>query len=281
MAPPDEYTLPPEIDAHEERRSSSSARRHVGAAGLTQLDILDKIIDAGREQLVVTQVLREVVASTLDQQRATPLAQVGTLAHEHQTELRKIIFSGRVQIETAHHLRLKIQQTLAQVRETPLEQVSGQLLTTLSESVHRQVQDLEDIIQAAVGQAHSLQQIAQLEQVGAQAARRLQHVAHERGEQELMELERQAAEALKHIRSLEGEGQSHAVQKQALIEEAQAAREQVAELEETNAVNQREITRLEDEGGVTQGQRQALGRATEQLQQYLRDLRQRLAEPKQ
>ncbi|UQN09279.1 hypothetical protein [Deinococcus sp. QL22] len=45
---------------------------------MIQLDILDKIIDPGRKQLVVTQALRQVVASTLDQQRAIPLAQVGT-----------------------------------------------------------------------------------------------------------------------------------------------------------------------------------------------------------
>ncbi|UQN09280.1 hypothetical protein [Deinococcus sp. QL22] len=119
----------------------------------------------------------------------------------------------------------------------------------MHETSLEQVQDLEDIIQAAVGRAHSLQQITQLEQVGAQAAHRLQHVGHERGEQELMQLERQAAETLEHIRSLEWAGQSHAVQKQALREEAQGAQEQMVELEATNAATQREITRLEDERG--------------------------------
>lgn len=247
MPSPKNHQLPDEVDARSERASFSSTRQHVGAAGLVQLNILEEIIQSGREQLVVMQALRQVVASTLEQQRTTPLAQIGTLAEEHQATLKDIVNSGRVQIEMAHHLRLTIQQTLAEVRETPLEDVSGHLLTTLSESVREQVQDLEDIIQAAVGQASSLEQIAHLEQVGAQAATRLQQVEHERGERELVQLEHQAAETLDHIRSLEREGQSHAAQKIQLIAEAQIAEERISVLQQANAEDQEEITRLEGE----------------------------------
>ena len=214
---------------------------------MAQLEILEQIIQGGREQLVVTQALRQVVAATLEQQRATPLAQIGTLAQQHQATLQDIVNSGRAQIEMAHQLRLTIQQTLAEVRETPLEYVSGHLLTTLSASVRQQVQDLENIIQAAVGQASSLEQIAQLERVSAQAATRLEQVAHERGEREVAQLERQAAETLDYIRGLEREGQSHAAQKDQLIAEAKIAEERISVLEQANATDRDEITRLEDE----------------------------------
>lgn len=247
MTSPEDHPLPEELDARTERASFSAARHHVGEAGLIQLDTLEQIIHAGREQLVVTQALRQVVTSTLEQLRATPLGQIGALTPQHRATLEEIVSSGRAQIQTAHQLRLTIQQVLEQVRETPLEHVSGHLLSTLSTAVHQQVQDLEDIIGAAVGQASSLEQIAQLEQVGAQATTRLQQMDHARGERELMQLERQAAETLGRIRTLEREGQGHAAQKSQLIAEAQIAGARVAALQQANAAALEEITRLEDE----------------------------------
>ena len=70
MTPQDESLLPDEPDARTERTSFAAARRHVGEAGLIQLDTLEHIIQAGREQLVVTQALRQVVTATLRQLNA-------------------------------------------------------------------------------------------------------------------------------------------------------------------------------------------------------------------
>ncbi|UQN05397.1 hypothetical protein [Deinococcus sp. QL22] len=261
MVPTDGLQLPDDVDARTERSASASTRRHVGAAGLVQLDILEGIIHAGREQLVVTQALRRVVASTIEQQRATPLAQIGTLAHEHQVRLKEIISSGRTQINTASKLRVIIQGTLAEIRATPLEHVSGHLLTTLGESVRQQVQDLEDIIQAAVTYASTLEQITQLEGVSAQAAAQLQQVDQERGERELMQLERQAAETLEYIRTLERVGRNHAAQKRELIAEAQTAESRISVLEEDNANRQAELTELTSQRDAAVIQREALENA--------------------
>lgn len=240
MSPQDEHPLPEELDARTERASFSAARHHVGEAGLVQLDTLEQIIHAGREQIVVTQALRQVVTATLKQLHATPPGQLSALTQQHRANLEGIVQSGRAQIQIAHQLRLTIQETLAQIRETPLEQISGHLLNTLSESVHQQVQDLEDIIGAAVGQADSLEQIAGLEQVGTQAAARLQQVEHDRGEHELMKLEREAAETLGRIRELERAGQSQAQRKNQLLAEAQTAEARIAELEQASAEDQAE-----------------------------------------
>jgi hypothetical protein len=240
MTPQDEHLLPDELDARAERASFSSARHHVGEAGLIQLDRLEQIIHAGREQIVVTQALRQVVTATLKQLHATPLGQPGALTHEHRANLEGIVQSGCAQIEIAHQLRLTIQQTLAQIRETPLEHVSGHLLSTLSETVYRQVQDLEDIIGAAVGQAGSLEQIAGLERVGTQAAARLQQMEQDRDEHELVTLERETVETLGRIRELERIGQSQAERKSQLLAEKQTAEARIAALQQASAQDQAE-----------------------------------------
>lgn len=267
MTTSDDPLLPDEFDARSELTSFSATRHHVGEASLIQLDILEQIIQGGREQLVVTRDLRLLTASTLEQLRATPLGQINTITQEHRTTLDAIVHSGRAQIQTAHQLHLTIQHTLAQIRQTPLEQVSGHLLNTLSEKVHQQVEDLKDIIEAAVEQASSLEQIAGLEQVVAQAATRLQQVEHDREEHELAQLERQAAETLGCIRELERAGQSHAAQKSLLMAEAQTAEARIAALQQANAEGQEEIIRLEDQREVATAQQQALETAAEDRRQ--------------
>jgi hypothetical protein len=279
MTPPKDTGIPPEFDLRAERASFSAAREHVGAAGLEQLHILEQTIAAGREQIITTQALRQVMASTLEQQHELSLAQVGASASAQQRTLQEIMTSGQAQLAMAHTLRLTLQRVLNQVRDTPLEHISGHVLTTLSVAVHQQVQDLQDIIEAAVRQASSLEQIARLEQITVQTATRLQEVERTRSENDLVELERQALQALNHIRRLEREGQTHAVQKEELRAEAQVARQQIAELEEANAVDQQEITRLEEERDGTLEQQGELNRASEELQQALEDLRHHTVEP--
>lgn len=47
-----------------ENASFNSARRHVGAAGFVQRDVLEQIISAGKEQIGVTRSLRQVIDVT-------------------------------------------------------------------------------------------------------------------------------------------------------------------------------------------------------------------------
>lgn len=262
-----------ESDSRIERVSFSETRHHVGAAGLDQRHVLEEIIAAGREQIAVAQALRKVLALTLEQQRSMPLVELGASLSAQQAALQQIMTSGQAQVETAQELRATIQQVLSDVRETPLELISSHLLTTLGASVHQQVQDLNDIIQVAVGQASSLEQIVRLEEVSAQTATRLRETEHTRNEHELVELIQQAAQALSNVRRLEQEGQTHAEQKRELIAETQTTQQHIDTLEEANAADQREITQLEDERDVAQAREQEMGEVAEQLQQNLEILR--------
>ncbi|UQN10174.1 hypothetical protein [Deinococcus sp. QL22] len=278
MLPPTTHDLPNDLDPRAERMASSAAREHVGEAGFIQQDVLEHIINAGREQLVVVQALRRVVAATLEQMRATPLAEIGSVAAVHLATLEGIVTSGRTQIQTAHELRLTIQQTLIQVRETPLEHVSAHLLTRLSEAVHQQARNLEEIITAALGQANSLTQIAELERIGAEAVERLRQAEHRQGERELAHLERQAAETLEQIRALEEEGHTHAHQKQHLEHVAEQAEAHLAQLEHTEARDRAEINRLEQRQDATSVQRLTLETAAEETRETLQAL-QSMADP--
>lgn len=266
------HDLPGALDPRAERAASAAARRHVGEAGWIQQNVLERIINAGREQLLVTQALRAVVSTTLAQLRATPLAEIGSVASVHLNTLQGIVEAGRAQIDTAHGLQLSIQSTLAQVRETPLEQVSGQLLTTLSASVHQQARDLEHIIAAAVGQASSVAQIAELERVGAEATERLRQAEHQQAERELQRWERHAAETLAQIRGLEQAGHSHASQKQQLTNDAGEAAAYLSQLQDTDAQDRLEIRRLEQQRDATSAQRVALETAAATTQETLHGL---------
>ncbi|UQN09508.1 hypothetical protein [Deinococcus sp. QL22] len=272
MTSPTDHNLPSDPDSRAERMASSAAREHVGEAGFIQQDVLEHIINAGREQLVVVQALRRVVAATLEQVRATPLAEIGSVAAVHLATLEGIVASGRTQIQTAHELRLTIQQTLIQVRETPLEHVSAHLLTSLSEAVHEQARNLEEIIAAALGQASSLTQIAELERMGAEAVERFRQAEHRQGERELAHLERQAAETLEQIRTLEQDGHTHAHQKQLLANAAEEAEVHLAQLEHTEARDRAEISRLEQQQDATSAQRLILETAAEETQDTLQAL---------
>ncbi|MBB5363607.1 hypothetical protein [Deinococcus humi] len=64
MPAEEEHHLPEEIDARAEQTLFSATRHHVWEAGLIQLDTLEQVIQAGQEQIVVTQALRQVVTAT-------------------------------------------------------------------------------------------------------------------------------------------------------------------------------------------------------------------------
>ncbi len=261
-----------EIDEVAERASFVSARRYVGAAGFTQRDVLEQIITAGKEQLVFTQSLRQVVASTLAQLSATPVGKRPEDAQKHLTALQDIVASARRQIETASQLRQTIQATLAKVRSTPLEDVSGHLLMTLSEAVQQQVSDLQAIIGVAIHEGGTAEQIASLEQVSKETSRQLFEVQHARVEQELVELSRLGDKALENVRSLEAEGQTHEAQRTTLVEEQQTAQRQIERLEAASVNDQKEIDELEQQRDDSQARLASLQAAAMEMQEKTQHL---------
>jgi hypothetical protein len=102
-----------------ERRSFSTAREHVGAAGFAQRDALERLISAGQEQIQFTLSLSDVMSTTLAQLHALPLADLHDAAGPHVTALENIVRSASAQLETADRLRAAIQDALNEVRGTP------------------------------------------------------------------------------------------------------------------------------------------------------------------
>jgi chromosome segregation ATPase len=225
-----------------ERAAIASARQHVGAAGFVQRDVLEHIIAAGHEQIALTQTLRQVVTSTQHQLESRSVA----LTNDPQAAvLGGIVNAGTEQIEVAQQLHQSIQHALADVRSTPLEEVSAQVLTTLSETVRRQASDLDQIIRAALDEADTPEQTAELEQMGSDTAAQLLSAQHDRSERELVTLSVIAQDAAARIRSLEADGQTHAAQKSAMAQEAHTAQSDIAALEAAERRSGAEIASLE------------------------------------
>lgn len=262
MTTPDAPRLSADADELTDRVSVSAARRHVGAAGFAQRELLERIITAGREQLAVTQSLRRVLASTVTQLNALPLVALGEEAPRHRAALEDIVTAGQAQIERAGALRLAIQEALSEVRNTPLEQVSGQLLGTLGGAVQRQVADLEGIVGAAVSEAGTIDQLSKLERLSAELQQQLLHAEHDRAEQELLHLNLVGDEALARVRQLEEAGESHAVQKIQLEEHAEATRQQIAHLEDAAAQDRAELAHLKHANAAADTRLTALRAAT-------------------
>ena len=244
-----------ENEGQAERATIASARQHVGAAGFVQRDVLEHIIAAGQEQIAFTRAIHQVVASTQQQLESRPVAPEGD---PQVAALRGIVDSGNEQTRVAQRLHQTIQHTLREVRATPIEEVSARVLTTLSETVQRQASDLEQMIQAAIGEADSPEQLSNLKQIEVDTAARLVSSEHDRSERELATLNVVAQGAEAHIRRLEADGQTHAAQKRALDREARAAQHDIAALEEAERRSEAEIAHLE--------------RRSEQAQAHIEDL---------
>ncbi|WP_309570792.1 hypothetical protein [Deinococcus sp.] len=237
----------PALDTAAERHSAVSARHHVGAAGFAQAEALEQIISAGREQIALTQSLRQVVITTQTQLRDAADTFDTELAQLHIGKLEEVVRSGRAQIEAADHLRLAIQSTLTSVRGTPLEDISAGLLTTLGTLVQQQARSLEDLIAVAIGEATNAEQIRKLERVSADVALRSEAVEHERTERELVNLERMQTQTLTRIRQLEADGQSHADQKVQLEDDAENSQRRIEVLEAAGVRDVAQIAELEEQ----------------------------------
>ncbi|UBV45301.1 hypothetical protein LAJ19_21145 (plasmid) [Deinococcus taeanensis] len=233
-----------------EHTAFNSARRHVGAAGFLQRDVLEQIISAGREQISVTRSLRQIVASTQAQLQA--LSGMGALDEQaHVETLRGIVTSSQAQIRTATALRDAIQRTLTDVQGTPLEEISANLLNTLGAVVQRQLAQLQDLITTALGEADSVEQVAELQQVRSDAQARQVQLEHEQSERELVQLETLGAEALARVRDLEEGGLTHAAQRAALEDQADRARLRIAALEHGEEEHRDQLASLEREAQAT------------------------------
>ncbi|MFC4453545.1 hypothetical protein [Deinococcus sonorensis] len=245
-----------DADKRAERHMVDAARQHVGAAGFAQRNVLEQLIAAGREQIAYTGTLRQVVASTLRQLGEERLeGEPGQLV-----ALQQIVTSGQRQIETARQLTLSIQHTLSNVRSTPLELVSAHLLSLLSESVHHHARNLELLIQAALEEASSSEQVAQLKQVRADMVATVLEIEHDGEERALAQLDLMAQQAVEQVRSLEAEGQTHAVQRTQLEQMAVTSQEAIEHLRAKTRLNREELERLGQE-------RDTLHRQTAQLTQ--------------
>lgn len=228
-----------------ERAAILSTRSHVGAAGFAQTQALEMIISAGREQIALTQALRQVVVTAQAQLRDIAVRFDAQIAQVHTGALEGIVESGRSQIAAADELRRAIQATLTDVRGTPVEDISVTVLTTLGTVVRRQAQGLKDLIEVAISEATSAEQITKLERVSAEAALRIESVEHERTERELAYLEHLKQQTLTRIRQLEADGLTHAAQRAQLERDAAGAQERIVALEAADLRDRAQIAQLE------------------------------------
>nr|WP_235514627.1 hypothetical protein [Deinococcus sp. Leaf326] len=227
-----------------ENASFTLARRHVGAAGFLQHDVLEQIISAGRDQIEVTRSLHQVVTATQAQLQATQLTTTEG-GQAHLDTLRDIVKSSEAQIRIATELRESIQHILTDVIGTPLEEVSGHLLRTLGEVVQQQLEELQNLITTALGEADTAQQRAKLQQVRDDTETLQVQVAHEQSERNLTQLELLGAVALERVRELEEGGRTHAAQRAELEQKAESTCQLISSLEQQEEQNLAKLANLE------------------------------------
>ena len=186
--------------AHNQR--VARAREHVGAAGWAQNSALEKIIHAGREQLAVTDALRQVVSLTLAQLRQVPLNEVEQFGPGHSSALKTIVESGDEQVDAATALEALIQDALAAVVDTPLNELNLAKLEGIHAAVQDQLRALHVIIDAAKSQARTLAQLQALDAVSAEQQARVAQALHQEAETKVRALEHVAGEATSEIGQL-------------------------------------------------------------------------------
>lgn len=261
-------------DAGEERR----ARQHVGAAGFAQRDALERIIVAGRDQILFTQSLRTLLADTLAHLHALPLMDLYEAAGPHVAVLEQVAEACWAQMETAAKLRETIERGLTEIRGTPVEHISAHLLVNLSQVVQRQATELQTLITLANTETSTLQQIAGLHRVSVQTHKQLLSVEREQAEQEMVRLDREGRDALERIRQLEDEGASYADQKARMERDATQTRRHLADLEGEATRDARDLARLEAQAQASRRQVDELEEAARGTQERIASLRRRLEE---
>ncbi|PYE50980.1 hypothetical protein [Deinococcus yavapaiensis] len=264
---------PDDVRAATEHAVFAAAREHVGNAGFAQRDVLERLINAGREQILFTSSLHQVLATTLQQLHALPLMDLHHAAEPHVTTLENIVQSSWTQLETADRLRDSIQQALAEVRGTPVEEISVQVLSPLSQMVQRQAADLQALISLALDQASNVDQITTLQRISTQAHAHLQQAKQEGAERALLHLDQIGQDALNRIRALEVSGTTHAEQQEQLEHEALVAHAHLAELEERAVRDAQEVARLEAAADVLRARTTGFEAAAAKTQERIARLR--------
>lgn len=132
---------------------------------------------------------------------------------------------------------------------------------------------MSDTDSAAITEANTVKQITALKRVSAEAQTRLVNAEHEREERALAQLDLLGAEALERVRSLEALGQTHAVQRAELQQQAEADQRSISALEVTETQNLAEIAELEQQGEASRKRIGALETSAVKTRQHLGELR--------
>ena len=110
-----------------------AARRHVGAAGIEQTSVLERLIAAGQAHASLTEALQQV--ATLLRQSANTQAS-SSLLEESQLQLLLLDM-----------LAAEVTEALGQITATPVVQVSAQVLEGIAESMQQRLQALHRLIE--------------------------------------------------------------------------------------------------------------------------------------
>lgn len=178
MLPPDRPSQPlaqlKGRSTHNRHRINvNAAREHVGGAALEQTAALEEVIAAGREQIEITDALRQVMFVTLNEVRSASLEQIQTGAPRHVNMLREIIQTSQEQLDVAALLSDTINRALESVTHIPPEEINLRVLRQVQARVRQQIEALEELIGVARQHASSAEDIAQLEQISSSLHGRL------------------------------------------------------------------------------------------------------------
>lgn len=174
--------------AQRRRLMEVMAREHVGAAGWAQTTALDGILRAGREGLVATDTLRQVVRLTTEQLRALPLMATSDDSEGHRQALHEVVTSGEEQLTAAQALEELVCQALEDVGKVPRNDLNVTRLSGIQARLQEQIAALNTILESARVQAHTLQQVAALERVSAEHQEKVNELQQISNEEELAAL---------------------------------------------------------------------------------------------
>lgn len=191
--------------AHTQRRRVAEvrAREHVGAAGWAQSSTLEDIIHTGQRGLAATDALRQVIHLTTEQIRALPLGASPDERGGQAQTLLDIVENGEQQITAAQALDEMICLAMEEVARTPVDELNVARLNFIRGRVNEQLRTLHAIIGAAQGQAQTLEQAAQLEQVLSEHQRRLGEIRRFSAEEEIVTLAGAGQQIVERISELD------------------------------------------------------------------------------
>lgn len=175
-------------ESQRRRVSEARAREHVGAAGWAQSSALEGILKLGREGLVVTDSLRQVVKLTTEQLRDLSLGALTEQREHHLKALEEIVESGKEQLTASQALEEMLCQALEDVYSLPLEDVNVRQLEVVHNRIQQQISALNAIIEAAKVQASTLEQVSALEVVSAAHHQRISEIEQLSAEDEVTAL---------------------------------------------------------------------------------------------